>query len=110
MHMHRPCASQGPPRTAHMVLKALSTFGGAFADIVEAMRKPGPGAYSPKDARLKAGITFKSRYPQRTPEEGPGLLDPRPSTLRSSPAFTMRTLPRPHITAPTPAPGHYDHE
>lgn len=63
----------------------------------------------PKTAS-KPGITFKSRYSTHTVLDGTGLLDPRPSTLKTYPAFTMRVRPRKLKKDKVPGPGAYDHE
>ena len=48
---------------------------------------------------------MKHRYPEHAPQDGPGLLYPQPSGLRTTPAYTMRTLPHRHGIDVTPGPG-----
>ena len=80
------------------------------AGLLESSSQPGPGAYEAPSSSPKPGITFKSRYSTHTVLDGGDVLDPRPSTLKSYPAFSMRTRPRKLRKDKIPGPGAYDHE
>ena len=56
---------------------------------------------------------MKSRYAERTQDQGPGLLFPGQdisAAHKRSPAFTIRTRPHTHQDVNSPGPAYYDYE
>ena len=80
------------------------------AGQLESASRPGPGAFDPKYPETRAGVAIKSRYPEHAPADGPGLLFPQESTLKASPAYSMRTRLQGQKPDDVVGPGAYDHE